>query len=235
MYNTDEVQPDPTSWDVVFDPAKAGEYRGKVTAYDNPIYIADAALYLSEHNPDLGITDPYELDDEQFHAAIDLLKEQSENVGEYWSDAAKKIQRSRRRHGRRDDLAVPGEPAQARARSKTTLPEEGATGWSDTWMISSEDEHPNCAYDGSTTSSSPEANAAAGLVRRGTVEREGVVTRSRTSGRVRRGSEPLRHLPRGRQPYFDEIDYWTTPSRTAVTIAVTAARPTTSGSRHGTR
>ena len=92
MWNTDEVNPAPTSWDVVFDPAKAGEYQGKVTAYDNPIYIADAALYLREHKPDLGITDPYELDQEQFEAAIDLLKQQNGNVGEYWSDAAKEIQ-----------------------------------------------------------------------------------------------------------------------------------------------
>ena len=62
-----------------------------MTAYDNPIYIADAALYLREHNPELGITDPYELDQEQFDAAIELLKQQNENIGEYWSDDAKEI------------------------------------------------------------------------------------------------------------------------------------------------
>ena len=49
LYNTDAVQPAPKSWDVVFD--RASEYSGNVTAYDNPIYIADAALYLREHNP----------------------------------------------------------------------------------------------------------------------------------------------------------------------------------------
>ena len=69
----------------------ASEYSGKVTAYDNPIYIADAALYLREHQPDLGIEDPYELDQEQFDAAIELLKEQGEHVGEYWSDYTKEI------------------------------------------------------------------------------------------------------------------------------------------------
>ena len=90
MYDPDEVKPAPTSWDVVFD--KASEYSGQVTAYDNPIYIADAALYLREHNPELGITDPYELDQEQFDAAIDLLKQQNENIGEYWSDYTKEIQ-----------------------------------------------------------------------------------------------------------------------------------------------
>src|SRR3712207_5680156 len=89
MYDPSEVQPAPTSWDVVFD--NASEYSGRVTAYDSPIYIADAALYLREHQPDLGIEDPYALDQEQFDAAIELLKEQSEHVGEYWSDYTKEI------------------------------------------------------------------------------------------------------------------------------------------------
>ena len=38
-------------------------------------YIADAALYLMKTQPDLGITNPYELDDKQFQAAIDLLND----------------------------------------------------------------------------------------------------------------------------------------------------------------
>ena len=64
-------------------------YKGKVTAYDNPIYIADAALYLRETQPDLGIENVYELDDEQFEAAVELLKQQREVIGEYWSDYTK--------------------------------------------------------------------------------------------------------------------------------------------------
>ena len=48
-----------------------------MTAYDSPIYIADAALYLMAHNPDLGITDPYELTQDQLMAATELLKEQA--------------------------------------------------------------------------------------------------------------------------------------------------------------
>ena len=76
----------------VFDPKEAAKYKGKITAYDSPIYIADAAVYLKEHQPDLGIEDPYELDQEQFDAAIDLLKQQNEFIGEYWSDYTKEIQ-----------------------------------------------------------------------------------------------------------------------------------------------
>ena len=51
MYSTDEVNPAPTSWGAVFDPDSP--YKGKVTAYDSPIYIADAALYLMKTKPEL--------------------------------------------------------------------------------------------------------------------------------------------------------------------------------------
>ena len=34
-------------------------------------------MYLMTHNPDLGITDPYELTQEQFDAAVELLKRRS--------------------------------------------------------------------------------------------------------------------------------------------------------------
>ena len=78
------VKPAPDSWGVVFDPNSP--YKGKVTAYDSPIYIADAALYLMTTQPDLGIKNPYALDEKQFHAAVDLLKEQRPMIGEYWTD-----------------------------------------------------------------------------------------------------------------------------------------------------
>ncbi|HET9680553.1 MAG TPA: hypothetical protein VFP19_00835, partial [Candidatus Limnocylindrales bacterium] len=91
MYRTDVVTPAPTSWNVVFDPTASAPYKGKITDYDSPIYIADAALYLKAHQPDLGITDPYELTQPQFDAAVNLLKAQRPSVGDYWSDYAKEI------------------------------------------------------------------------------------------------------------------------------------------------
>ncbi|MFM7030248.1 MAG: extracellular solute-binding protein, partial [Micrococcales bacterium] len=89
MYKKDTVKPAPTSWNVVFDGGSA--YKGKVTAYDSPIYIADAAVYLMAHNPSLGIKNPYALDETQLAAAVDLLKKQRANIGEYWSDYLKEI------------------------------------------------------------------------------------------------------------------------------------------------
>ena len=62
MWRTDIVKPAPDSWSVVFDPNSP--YKGKVTAYDDSVYIADAAVYLMAAQPDLNITNPYELDDD---------------------------------------------------------------------------------------------------------------------------------------------------------------------------
>src|SRR5919204_700836 len=59
MYNTEKVKPKPSSWDVVFE--ADSPYAGNITAYDSPIYIADAALYLKTPQPSLEIKDVYEL------------------------------------------------------------------------------------------------------------------------------------------------------------------------------
>ena len=62
MYNTEVFGGDaPTSWNVVFEPMDLpdGEpNEGRVQAYDGPIHIADAALYLMTHQPELGIESP---------------------------------------------------------------------------------------------------------------------------------------------------------------------------------
>src|SRR3954470_19292985 len=60
MSRSDLVTPAPDSWSAVFDPNSP--YHGKITAYDSPIYIADAALYLKATKPELKIDNPYELD-----------------------------------------------------------------------------------------------------------------------------------------------------------------------------
>jgi putative spermidine/putrescine transport system substrate-binding protein len=161
MYNADKVKPAPTSWKSVFD--DASKYKGKVTAYDSPIYIADAGLYLMKHQPDLGIKNPYALDEKQFAAAVDLLKKQRESVGEYWADYLKSIS------GFETGDVLIGTTWQVivstidpkKANVKAILPEEGATGWSDTWMISSKAKSPNCAYAWLNYIDSPKANATA--------------------------------------------------------------------------
>lgn len=167
MWNSNEVKPAPTSWDVMFDPKLAAGYKGRISAYDDPIYIADAAVYLKAHQPELGIENPYELNEEQFEAAVELLKEQRPYVGEYWSEAAKQISAFA---GGNDavgttwqyqyfELKNAGHPVAASPASQGFLPKEGATGWSDTWMISSEARHPNCMYMWMNWIVSPKVNA----------------------------------------------------------------------------
>jgi putative spermidine/putrescine transport system substrate-binding protein len=167
VWNTDEVKPAPKSWGIMLDPDQASKYSGKISVYDDPIYIADAAVYLKSHQPDLGIDDPYELDEDQFNAAVDLLKQQRPNVGEYWSDALKQIDA----FTNGDDLVgttwqyqyfallADDQPVASSPASQGYLPEEGSTGWSDTWMLSSEAAHPNCMYRWMNWIISPEVNA----------------------------------------------------------------------------
>ncbi|MDX1891495.1 ABC transporter substrate-binding protein [Mycolicibacterium sp. 050158] len=160
MYNVGVVNDAPDSWGAVF--TDAGKYKGKVTAYDSPIYIADAALYLMKTKPELGIKDPYSLTEDQLNAAVDLLTKQRENISEYWSDYTKEVQAFE------SGTSVIGTTWQVIANTigtdnkvqvNTVLPKEGSTGWSDTWMVSSKAAHPNCMYEWMDWITSPKVNA----------------------------------------------------------------------------
>jgi putative spermidine/putrescine transport system substrate-binding protein len=148
MWRTDIVKPSPTSWDVTFDPAKMEAYKGKITAYGGSIYVADAALYLKAHQPDLGITDPYELTQPQFDAAVALLKAQHGFVGKYWEAYSDEIDNFT------SGATVVGTtwPYQTNTlkasgvKVEAVVPMEGMTGWADTWMLASKAKHPNCMY-----------------------------------------------------------------------------------------
>jgi putative spermidine/putrescine transport system substrate-binding protein len=152
MYNAKVFENAPQSWSVVFEPTKLPDgksNKGRVQAYYGPIYIADAALYLSKAKPELGIKDPYELTQEQFDATIDLLKEQRGIVQKYWSDATAQTED----FINEGVVAAPSWPYQVnllRGSGKiqigSTVPAEGATGWADTTMMHAQAPHPNCAY-----------------------------------------------------------------------------------------
>jgi putative spermidine/putrescine transport system substrate-binding protein len=208
MYNKDVVKPAPDSWGVVFDPKSP--YKGKVTAYDNPIYIADAALYLKATKPDLGIDNVYELDDKQFNAAVDLLKQQRGVIGEYWSDYTK--EQSAFTSG--DTVVgttwqVIANLVQADKKSPpidAILPKEGATGWSDTWMISSESKHPNCMYRWMNHIISPQANAQM-------AEWYGEAPSNRKSCDLTENKDHCKIFHADDEAYFDQVAYWNTPRK----------------------
>ncbi|MHA6687419.1 ABC transporter substrate-binding protein [Mesorhizobium sp. A556] len=151
MYNTNVFKEAPKSWNVVFEPMDFPDgkpNKGRVQAYDGAIHIADAANYLMAHKPELGIKDPYELNEDQYKAALDLLRVQRTLVGRYWHDAMIQV----------DDFKNEGVVASGSwpfqvnllASEKqpvaSTIPEEGATGWADTTMMHVDAAHPNCAY-----------------------------------------------------------------------------------------
>jgi putative spermidine/putrescine transport system substrate-binding protein len=150
-YNTNAFKSPPKSWEVVFKEVKLDDgksNKGRVQAFDGPIYIADAALYLMHTRKELGIKNPYELDDKQYKAALDLLREQRKLVSRYWHDAMVQI----------DDFKNEGVVASSswgfqvnmlKSEKKpigSVVPQEGATGWADTTMMHAEAKHPNCAY-----------------------------------------------------------------------------------------
>lgn len=152
MYNSEAFgSAPPTSWSVVFEEQTLPDgqsNKGRVQAYDGAIYIADAALYLKYHNPELGINDPYALTRDQFNAALDLLRKQRALIGRYWHDAFIQM----------DDFKNEGVVASSSWPFQVNLlqfeaqpiasvvPVEGATGWADTTMMHVDAPHPNCAY-----------------------------------------------------------------------------------------
>jgi putative spermidine/putrescine transport system substrate-binding protein len=209
MWNKDKVTPAPDSWSVVFD--EKSPYKGAVTAYDSPIYIADAAVYLMATKPDLGIKNPYALDDKQFAAAVDLLKKQKTVVGEYWSDYTKS------QAAFKSGSTVVGTTWQVianlaaaeRTPIETTLPKEGSTGWSDTWMVSAKAKNPNCAYLWLNHIISPDANAAVS-------EYFGEAPSNKLACGKTADKDHCKTFHADDEEYFKKIWYWTTPTKACV-------------------
>ena len=153
MYNTTVFKDKPpTSWSVVFEETTLPDgksNKGRVQAFDGPIYIADAALYLMKKNPALGIKDPYELNEAQYKAALDLLRAQRKIVGKYWHDAFVQI----------DDFTNEGVVASSSWQFQANILKLEEAGRSPPWcrskappagptrtMMHAEAKHPNCAY-----------------------------------------------------------------------------------------
>src|SRR5438045_4610354 len=157
LYNTKDVKPAPTSWSVIYSP----KFKGKITVPDNPIQIADAALYLSKAQPSLKITDPYELNSTQFNAAVNLLKQQKPLIKKYWALASDEIDLFK--NG--DAVIGASWPYQtntlraAKAPVRDLVPREGATGWLDTWMVSAKTKNLDCAYKWLAWISTPKVQA----------------------------------------------------------------------------
>jgi putative spermidine/putrescine transport system substrate-binding protein len=205
MYNTEVVTPAPTSWKDTFDPASP--YAGKVTAYDSPIFIADAAVYLMATQPELGIKDPYALDQKQFDAAIAVLEAQKPLVSEYWSDYLKEMAAFK------SGTSVLGttwqvivNAAQAEGpKVDAVKPSEGATGWSDTWMVAKDTKNINCSYEWLNWIVSPKTNAQV-------AEYFGEAPANSKSCAETANADHCAQFHADTEDYWNDVYYWNTPS-----------------------
>jgi putative spermidine/putrescine transport system substrate-binding protein len=205
LYSTKTFTSVPSSWSVLYNK----QYAGQVTVPDNPIQIADAALYLSKSQPGLGITDPYELTKTQFDAAVKLLKSEHPLVKKYWDLASQEISLFQ------SGTTVVGAawPYQtntlqaAGAKVADTIPGEGATGWADTWMLATNAPHPNCAYRWMQWVTTPKVQAQEadyfGETPANTQACSIMDTLQKGSCAAYHANEP--------QSYFNTIKFWKTP------------------------
>ncbi len=204
MYNTEKVSPAPDSWGAVFD--KAGAQAGSLTAYDSPIYIADAALYLMASQPALGIKNPYALDATQLTAAVNLLKAQSPNVSEYWADYLKEVQAFK---AGTSTIGTTWQVIANVAKSEgapidVVLPKEGATGWSDTWMVGAKSKAKTCSYKFIDHIVSPKANAAI-------AEYFGEAPGNQKACAETADPNHCKIFHAEDEDYFSKVAFWTTP------------------------
>jgi len=205
LYSTKVFPKPPTSWSVIY----SKKYSAEVTVPNNPIQIADGALYLSVHQPSLGITDPYELTQTQFNATVNLLKQQKPLIKQYWSLASDEI--SLFQNG--ETVVGAAWPYQtgvlqaAGAKVADTIPSEGATGWADTWMLAAKAPHPNCAYKWLVYISTPKVQAEQAV---SYGETPANAKTCALMNRLSKGSCASLHANKP-DAYFKTIKFWKTP------------------------
>ncbi len=205
MYNPKAVSPAPTSWSAIYSP----KYKGLITVPDNPIQIADAALYLSKTKPSLGITDPYELTEAQLNAAGNLLKEQRPLIKKYWALASDEIELFKNGDAT-IGAAWPYQQSTLEADKvaiKSLIPIEGATGWADTWMLAAHAKDPNCAYKWVNWVSSPKVQAEQAI---SYGETPANTKACAYMEQIKKGSCVVYHA-NAPAAYFNSIKFWKTP------------------------
>jgi len=138
MYRTDKFDTPPTSLKALWDPA----LKGKISLWDDK-----SALYVASRV--IGNMNIYNLSDDQLDAAKQKLVEQKPLVRKYWGTAGELV-----------DLYAAGEVwisntwggyqsallAEQNISVKEFIPEEGAEGWMDSWLIVKGTPNEECVY-----------------------------------------------------------------------------------------
>ena len=209
LYNLASYPTPPTSWSGMWDPNSPS--KGKISPYDDAIYIADAAVYLMATKPELGIKNPYALDQAQFDAAVQLVQQQKPLVAEYWGDVVKQGQ------GLASGAVTESQGWQLTAnlanadgeKVGTTKPTEGATGWSDTWMIKKDTASINCSYLWLNHIVSPEVNAQI-------AEYFGEAPANQKSCALTKNPDHCTQYHAEETDFWNNVYYWTTPVENCV-------------------
>ena len=138
MYRTDKFDTPPTSLKTLWDPAM----EGKISLWDDK-----SALYVASRV--LGNMNIYALSDSELDAAKEKLIEQKPLVRKYWATAGELV-----------DLYAAGEVwisntwggyqsallAEQGIEVEEFIPEEGAEGWMDSWLIVKGTPNEDCVY-----------------------------------------------------------------------------------------
>jgi putative spermidine/putrescine transport system substrate-binding protein len=206
VFRTDTVPEETDSWNVIWDGASRFSHRLSIP--DDAMFIADAANYLRATRPGLGIEDLFQLDERQFRAALRLLRAQAPYVGEYWTrNDATQVESftsgesavGTTRPERIPEMEAAGIPL------KAVKPVEGATGWSDTWMVSSHAANPNCMYLWMDYSASPEVQARF-------AESQNQAPVNLVACQLMQDPDRCTELHADDEEWWDDVDYWATPS-----------------------
>lgn len=151
LYDSSVFKEAPGDWGVVFEEQALPDgksNRGRVQAFDGAMAIADAAVHLMQARPGLRISDPYQLNEAQYLAALAALRKQKSLVHRYWRDPSVQVDDFRNE----GVVASVSWPAQSRrlvgegVSAAWIVPGGGATGWADSLMLATAAKHPNCAY-----------------------------------------------------------------------------------------
>jgi putative spermidine/putrescine transport system substrate-binding protein len=205
-WNTGVITTAPTTWDAIWEGGSA--YKGKISIYDSSIFIADAAVHLMKTKPELGIKDPYQLTQAQFDEAIKLLQALVANQPSFWgvvtdqvaSYTAGDVVVGTTWQYQVNLLQADHQPIEA------ALPEEGSTGWSDTWMMAKAAKHPNCMLLWMDHMMSAEADAQATIW-----FGEAPTSQQACDAAEKIAPGHCAQMHATDEAYFSKVHYWATP------------------------